>query len=59
MLDRGGCEPEDGSSVDEDFERLGRPTSIAWGIGVGSAASVPFATLGCSASAAFWRKNRS
>jgi hypothetical protein len=57
-LDKGGCEAEGGSSIGGDFERLGRSTSISWGIGAGSVASVPFAILGCSTSAA-WRKSRS
>jgi len=58
-MDKGGCEPEGGSSVDGDFERLGRSTSIEFGIGVRSVASVPLATSGCSASAVFWGESRS
>lgn len=59
VLGRGGCEPESVSSVDGDFERLGRSTSRLWGIGVGSVASVPLATLGLLASAVFWGESRS
>lgn len=58
VLDRGGCEPEGGSSADGDFERLGRSTSITFGIGLGNVTSVPFARLGCPASAVFWRESR-
>ena len=44
------------SNIDGDFERLGRSTSIARGLGVGSVVSVPFATLGCPVSVIFWRE---
>lgn len=56
MLDKGRCEPEVVSNIDGDFERFGRSTSITRGLGVGSVASVPLATSGCSASAIFWRE---
>lgn|SRR5258706_3374485 len=56
VLDRGTCEPEIVSNIDGDFERLGRSTCIARGLGLGSGLSVPFATLSCSASAIFWRE---
>lgn len=56
MLDGGRCEPEVVSNIDGDFERFGRSTSIARGLGVGCVASVPFATLGRSASAILWRE---
>ena len=55
VLDRGRCEPEVVPNIDGDFERLGRSTCIAKGLGLRSVLSVPFATLGCSASAIFWR----
>ena len=56
LLDRGGCEPEGGYSVDGDFGRVGRSMSITFGIGFGNVASVPFARLGCPASAVFWKE---
>lgn len=56
VLDRGGCEPEVVSNIDGDFERLGRSTCIAKGLGLGSVFTVPLATVGCSASAILWRE---